>query len=412
MSFLDKIKARLPKRGEREKENEVEDQQEPTEKRHIEGERTMPNLRRNKSAEGRLTHYIVISMVVVIGAAFLFKYYTIYHDERREREEAAAPARDTRKTGNSSVSPFSPGEGAPPPPPNLNPAPAASVQRPSTAPPAPMAQPRQYGPDGKPILTPEEQLKLDRLNAPVAFKRDAATGAGAPRQNYAMGSAGPAPQGNSGALGSALVATSTPTARAAMLPNRDFIIPKGTMIDCTMETAIESSLAGMVKCVQTYDVYSDSGRVVLLERGTVFTGEYRAEMRPGQANLFILWAEARTPKGVVVELASPATDSLGRAGVSGFLDKHFMERFGAAMMFTAIQTVSGVLQNRAQGQNNTVYTGGSGNSGSEMNQMISDLVKPGMQIQNSITKNQGEHVNIFVARLLDFRGVYELRNSH
>ena len=31
--------------------------------------------------------------------------------------------------------------------------------------------------------------------------------------------------------------------------------------------------------------------------------------------------------GVVINIDSPATDSLGRAGIGGFIDNHYFERF-------------------------------------------------------------------------------------
>ena len=97
----------------------------------------------------------------------------------------------------------------------------------------------------------------------------------------------------------------------------------------------------MTTCITATDTFSADGKVVLLERGTKLVGETRGQVQQGQARLFVLWTEARTPTGVVVPLDSPGTDELGRAGVSGEVQRHFWERFGAAIL---ISVVNGAVQ--------------------------------------------------------------------
>ena len=105
--------------------------------------------------------------------------------------------------------------------------------------------------------------------------------------------------------------TRTVAVAAGVMPDRRFLLPKGAFIDCTLETAIDSSLPGMTTCITATDVWSADGSVVLLERGTKLVGETRGDVRTGQERLFVLWSEARTPTGVVVELASPGPMSSG-----------------------------------------------------------------------------------------------------
>ena len=149
--------------------------------------------------------------------------------------------------------------------------------------------------------------------------------------------------GSGPALAGQLQPTRTAAVAAGVMPDRRFLLPKGAFIDCTLETAIDSSLPGMTTCIVATDVWSADGSVVLLERGTKLVGETRGEVRQGQKRLFVLWSEARTPTGVIVELASPGTDALGRSGVTGAVDRHFSERFGAAILISLIDAGTAAL---------------------------------------------------------------------
>ena len=55
---------------------------------------------------------------------------------------------------------------------------------------------------------------------------------------------------------------------------------------------------GFVSCVIERDVMSDSGQVVLMEKGTQVVGEYRGQVRRGAKRMFVLWSRAKTPTGL------------------------------------------------------------------------------------------------------------------
>src|SRR5262249_47982740 len=119
------------------------------------------------------------------------------------------------------------------------------------------------------------------------------------------------------ALGAMLHPTVTPAVAASLLPTRPFLPAQGAFIDCTLETAIDSTLPGMTTCITATDTFSADGTVVLLERGTKLVGETRGQVQQGAARIFVLWTEARTPTGVVVPLSSPGTDDPARSGRPG-----------------------------------------------------------------------------------------------
>ncbi|EJF74253.1 type IV secretion system protein VirB10 [Bartonella birtlesii] len=211
--------------------------------------------------------------------------------------------------------------------------------------------------------------------------------------------------------------TKTEETKASFIGNRNFIIAMGTSIPCILETALNSDQPGFASCVINRDILSDNGRVVLLDKGTQVIGEYRGGIKQGQSRLFVLWTRAKTPTGVIIPLASPATDSLGRAGFDGNINTHWWERFGSSLLLSVIDSATTTLTNKMKNNSNTAgaNNSGGGNDGSDFggaNNAGKDAASVALENQINIPptleKYQGELVNIFVARDLDFSSVYKL----
>ncbi|WP_208432844.1 type IV secretion system protein VirB10 [Bartonella taylorii] len=193
--------------------------------------------------------------------------------------------------------------------------------------------------------------------------------------------------------------------RASTLGNRNYIIAMGASIPCILETAISSDQQGFTSCIVSRDILSDNGRVVLLDKGTQIVGEYRAGLKKGQNRLFVLWNRAKTPSGVIITLASPATDSLGRSGIDGDIDNHWFERIGSALLVSIVKDATSYARGRlskSQDKSDSETT----SSGQNIANIITENYA---NIPPTLSKNQGEMVNVFVARDLDFSNVYKLK---
>lgn len=198
----------------------------------------------------------------------------------------------------------------------------------------------------------------------------------------------------------------TNTVHAQMLPTQQLLLPKGAFIDCTLETAIDSTLPGMTTCVTATDTFGVDGKVVLLERGSKLVGETRGEVQNGAARVFVLWTQARTPTGVLVPLDSPGTDELGRSGLPGEVNRHFWDRFGAAMLISVIDgAMQAAVQSSAHGSGAIIY------NPSTSQDALTEVLKGTVNIAPTVIKHQGDRIQILVARDLDFRPVYELRSA-
>lgn len=189
-------------------------------------------------------------------------------------------------------------------------------------------------------------------------------------------------------------------AQARALPDRNFLITAGSFIPCVLQSAMDSSQPGYVSCIVPRHVYSDNGRVVLMEKGTKIVGEYQGGLNRGQYRLFVLWTRAVTPRGIAIDVASPATDALGRGGMDGRVNTFFWQRFGTALLFSLVEDAA------------TVGAEAVGNSASNTTRVPSDaastILQQNGQIRPVLRKNQGEDVGITVAQDFDFSSVYGL----
>jgi type IV secretion system protein VirB10 len=282
--------------------------------------------------------------------------------------------------------------------------PGPSPPTPLTEVPLVMNSPPVANPGMPPVKSPQE-LALERQLSGAVFSSQglplALTQAPPPGELEAAAGA----RHDGGELAPLLRPTLTPAVRAQLLPAQRLLLPKGAFIDCTLETAIDSTLPGMTTCVMATDAFGVDGKVVLLERGTKLIGETRGQVQQGSARIFVLWTEARSPTGVVVPLDSPGADELGRSGLPGEVDTHFWQRFGAAML---VSVVDGAVQAAAQSAH-----GGSGNvvlNPSSSQDVLTEILKNTISIPPTVTKQNGDRIQVLVARDVDFRSVYELRS--
>lgn len=205
-----------------------------------------------------------------------------------------------------------------------------------------------------------------------------------------------------GSLGTRLTPTRLTGVSANIIAHPSYTLTMGSLLPCILQTAMDSSLPGLVTCVVPQDILGKTG-LTLLDRGTRIVGEFRGGVTQGVERLFVVWTRAETPQGVVINIDSPASDPLGRSGLDGLVDHHFWQRFGGALLLT---TVNGAIQAGTASLSKQGTT--SINTGAT-DTVIASTLSGSLNIPPTIRKNQGELVSIFVARDLDFSTVYSVR---
>ena len=381
----------------------------------VEGERGAAFVHRARGLQSRLGSLLALGLMVSIGIGALSWYYAHIWQMRRAPRAAVSPHSATpadsqlpslgRIDPPAAAMPAAALTGpAPTPPPVSAPTPLVEAPLPVAAASLYPAQaPGAVG--GSPPESRAQRMLARRLSGAAFVAASAASQLAAPSLSGTGTDAGsPGHGGAPRGLGSLLRPTITRPVRARLLPTTRLLLPKGAFIDCTLETAIDSSLPGFTTCITATDTFGADGEVVLLERGTKLVGEVRGEVRQGIARVFVLWTEARTPEGVEVPLDSPGTDELGRAGLPGRVNRHFWQRFGAAML---VSIIDAGVQAGVQASNNgggTVVVNPAAGEG-----VMTEVLRSTIAIAPTVIKHQGDRIQVLVARDLDFRSVYALR---
>lgn len=283
----------------------------------------------------------------------------------------------------------------------------------------------------------EERKRWERLRAPQVIDDNAAAAAAASNgDENGRPAVGTDDDPNRRFLAS-VSSAGVEVARATKNNRIDALVAQGTFIRGVLETAVQSDLPGMVRAVVTENVWSFDGRRVLIPAGSRLIGEYKSGIAQGQTRVFIVWTRMLRSDGVSVQLGSNGADDLGRAGNAGFVDNHYLERFGSAVMLSLVggasqflsaygqntngygngtvitstdpvtgvvtQTQTGVNQNRLSLQAREIAAQ---NISQSLTNIAQEALRNSINIAPTIYLDQGTRIIVFVRRDLDFSALY------
>jgi len=124
----------------------------------------------------------------------------------------------------------------------------------------------------------------------------------------------------------------------------------------------------------------------------------------------VIWQRAIMPDGKSVRLASPGTDGLGRAGISGEVDNHYLARFGAAFLVSmlGVAVEEAAVSSRASSNSAgglIIVDSARSEAVKGLNSTVESILKSQANIPPTIQIVQGSRVRVFVARDLDLSSV-------
>lgn len=191
-------------------------------------------------------------------------------------------------------------------------------------------------------------------------------------------------------------------ATASQMENLDTLIAQGTMIDGILETAVQSDLPGMVRAIVSEDVFSFDGSHLVIPKGAKLIGRYNSGLVRGQTRVFVIWNRLLRPDGVSVNIGSFGTDDLGRSGLAGYLDTHFLERFGSSVLLSLIDAS---IQIGVESVDNDDTATVALDSGNDFSRAAEIALENSIGIPPTIHIDQGTRIKVFVAKDLDFSQV-------
>lgn len=273
--------------------------------------------------------------------------------------------------------------------------PQAVASAPAAAPFAPVLAPPPLAPAREP----------DRARPPILIVdfAQAGTSRPAPGTGAAVLPGVPADRGpqlsNSESFSARVSKDEVEMVQAVQLPRLNRLVPQGSMIAAVMETALNSDLPGFARAIVQRDVLSFEGGDVLIPAGSRVIGQYESGVAQGASRVFIVWTRLIRPDGVTIALASPAVDELGRAGVRGKVNRHFLQRFGGSILLSVLSGGINAATAAATQGSSVVVSSSSQASG------LAEQAAKDFDIPPTIKTKQGAAVRIFVARDLDFTRV-------
>jgi len=273
------------------------------------------------------------------------------------------------------------------------------------------------GPLPQPGMTPEEQRRLQEIEAARLSKLFAATAirvsapitaaaaSSVPGTTLAVPAEAPPldPNAVQNMQDRKLAFVNGPVDRRTVSPDRlanpasPYVVQAGTVIPAALLTGIQSDLPGQVTAQVTEHVYdTPSGKFLLIPQGSRLIGQYDSQISFGQKRVLLVWNRIMLPDGksIVLERQQGA-DARGFSGLEDEVDYHWWDLIKAAALSTLLSVGAELGSDRDESDLVRALRRGSQDS---INNTGQQLVRRQLNIQPTLTIRQGFPVRVIVNR--------------
>ncbi len=123
----------------------------------------------------------------------------------------------------------------------------------------------------------------------------------------------------------------------------EYLLAKGKIIDSIIEVPINSGIGGEIRAIISRDVYSQSGKIILIPKGSRAIGNYSTGVGKPVGVINVNWERIDLVNGYVVKLTKTSgVNNLGMVGTNGDVDYKIAEQITKTLMSSVISIASAV----------------------------------------------------------------------
>jgi type IV secretion system protein VirB10 len=176
----------------------------------------------------------------------------------------------------------------------------------------------------------------------------------------------------------------------------------GTIIPGVLETAINTDLPGNIIARVTQNIFdSQTGQNLLIPQGTLLLARYNSSVSYAQHRVQIIWDSMIRPDGFMIDLGSNAVDKAGMSGQAAKYHENWFEYLKAAGIITLFSVANAKMTEAAAKYSSEASAGNIAASNSNfVNQVGGNFVNRAMNIQPTLTVDNGTEINVMLNRTI------------
>ncbi|MGQ0563550.1 MAG: TrbI/VirB10 family protein [Gemmobacter sp.] len=183
-----------------------------------------------------------------------------------------------------------------------------------------------------------------------------------------------------------------------VIANPSNTVLQGTLIEATLENAVDSSLPGQLTAIVTRPVWSFDQSQVLIPAGSRLFGDYSSEVAIGQGRILVAWTRLVTPDGQSVQMEAFGGDGQGRSGITGRVNTRFAKRFGSAALISLLGAAPAIAASK---YSDDISSDTAENIGDDLSATMGSAVEAYTSLPPIITVTPGAAITVMVDRDLE-----------